>query len=73
MGGVHALNDFPEFDANKFKIWSKQAKQVVVAISTVLTLACPALYLKAHFKTKEIIEQIIANKERERILAGRGR
>jgi hypothetical protein len=73
MGGVHALNHFPKFEPTKFKIWSNQTKQMVVAIGTVLTLASPTLYLKAHFKTKEIIEPILANKDRERILAGRGR
>jgi hypothetical protein len=70
MASVHSLNHFPEFDARQFKNLSRHAKQVVVAVATVLTLACPELFLKAHFETKEIIEQIVAIKERKAILFG---
>ncbi len=70
MAGIHALNHFPKFEPIQFKHWTKQANQVVVSVATVLTLAGPELLLKAHFKTQENIEPIIATKERKALLAG---
>ena len=67
---IHSMNYFQRFESNEFKRWTKLSNQVVVAVATVLTLASPKLLLKAHFKTQENIEPIIATKERKALLAG---
>lgn len=59
MAGIHALQHFPSFDENTFIDWQKHSKNCMISMICVAVLGQPSLYLAAHFRGKEILDELI--------------
>ncbi|MDH4652175.1 hypothetical protein [Pseudomonas sp. BN606] len=68
MSGVHALSHFPVISKEDFESWNYYCLSICKAIAGVIFLSSPPLYLKAHFKSKEIFDQILIDEVRAGIL-----
>lgn len=70
MSGIHALSHFPTFNAKAFNIWNDHATRICRAIACVLFFADRDIFLKAHFRTREVFELLLSGDERTRLLKG---
>lgn len=59
MSGVHALSHFPSFDDNDFRSWNKHATSICVAMAVTLCLADHEIYLKSHYKIREVLDILL--------------
>lgn len=59
MSGVHALSHFPSFNDDEFLSWNNYATSICTAMAITLCLADHAIYLKSHYKIKEVIEILL--------------
>jgi hypothetical protein len=68
MSGVHALSHFPSFDKDDLASWSEHAESVCEAIASTLCLSDRSLYLKSHYKTREVLDILLPMDVRLEIL-----
>ncbi|MER0498846.1 hypothetical protein ABR855_12430 [Aeromonas hydrophila] len=59
MTKIHAISHFPRFNAKDFKKWNGYALRIASIILQATLLANKTLYLSAHFKTKEVFEDML--------------
>jgi hypothetical protein len=72
MSGVHALSHFPSFDKDKFDSWAKHEESVCIAIASTLCISDRSIYLKAHYKTQEVLDLLLPTLVRREILNDAG-
>lgn len=68
MGDVHALAHFPSIDQQQFGEWLASARKTIMAITSVLVRANPNLYVKSHFKVREVLDLALPTRLRMRVL-----
>jgi hypothetical protein len=69
MSGIHALEHFPAFDIDKFVTWNRHAFVVCRSIACALFVASPNIYLKAHYRNKELFDLLIPTRIRVQIMS----
>lgn len=68
MFGVHALSHFPAIDKKSFESWNRHVESICKVIINSLVLSDPGVYLKAHFKVKEVLDVVLSDEVRVAIL-----
>lgn len=71
MVGINALEHFPSFDERVFRGWQKHAKDCMTSMATVTTYGCPSLYVGAHFRAQEMLDELIPQSVRLTLLKRR--
>lgn len=72
MSGVHALSHFPCFEGDAFDSWNSHAESVCTAMASAICLSDRSIYLKAHYKTKEILDLLLPTAVRLEIMNSKG-
>jgi hypothetical protein len=70
MAGIHALAHFPSFDEPAFQGWIRMAKECMTAMMAVALLGQPSLYSGAHFSAREVLDTLLPEAERLRLIKG---
>lgn len=68
MVGIHALSHFPSLDSKAFQGWVRNGKKLVECFGSIMVLEAPNLFLKAHYSNKEVLEILIPEKIRLKLL-----
>jgi hypothetical protein len=71
MGGIHALSHFPALNVADFNSWTKHANACTSSMCSTLLLCNRNLYLKAHFRTKEVIDLLISSQLKLQLLSSK--
>ncbi len=68
MVGVNALSHFPAIDKKQFNSWNSHAESVCRAIFDSVFLLSPSLYNESHYKVKEVLDGLLSNSARLKML-----